>query len=70
MIELRPQHSLTCLLETAGLSRSTFYYQHKVLQLGDKYSEVKEQIRTMYAQHKGRYGCRDESDSVGPNERA
>lgn len=58
MIELRPQHSLACLLKAAGLSRSTFYYQHKVLRLGDKYSDVKEQIRTIYAQHKGRYGYR------------
>ena len=58
MIELRPQHSLACLLKAAGLSRSTFYYQHKVLQLGDKYSDVKEQIRAIYAQHRGRYGYR------------
>lgn len=58
MIELRPKHSLACLLKAAGLSRSTFYYQHKVLQLGDKYSDVKEQIGTIYAQHRGRYGYR------------
>jgi putative transposase len=58
VIELRPQHSLACLLKAAGLSRSTFYYQHKVLQLADKYAEVKERIGTIYAQHKGRYGYR------------
>jgi hypothetical protein len=33
VIELRPQHSFVCLLEAAGLGRSTFYYHHKVLQL-------------------------------------
>lgn len=58
MIELRPQHSLACLLKAAGLSRSTFYYQHKVLQLADKYADVKERIGSIYAQHKGRYGYR------------
>ncbi len=58
MIELRPQHSLACLLKSAGLSRSTFYYQQKVLQLVDKYADVKERIAAIYAQHKGRYGYR------------
>lgn len=58
MIELRPQHSLACLLKSAGLSRSTFYYQQKVLQLADKYADVKERIGAIYAQHKGRYGYR------------
>lgn len=58
MIELRQQHSLAGLLKVAGLSRSTFYYQQKALQLTDKYAEVKERIGTIYAQHKGRYGYR------------
>ena len=44
------------ILKAAGLSGSAFYYQHKVLQLDVKYSDVKEQIRAVYAQHKGRYG--------------
>ena len=58
MIELRQQHSLAGLLQAAGLSRSTFYYQQKVLQLADKYADVKERIGVIYAQHKGRYGYR------------
>ena len=58
MIELRQQHSLSDLLKVAGLARSTFYYQHKVLQLADKYAEVKDRIGQIYAQHKGRYGYR------------
>lgn len=58
MIELRPAHSLACLLKAAGLSRSTFYYQQKVLQLADKYADVKERIGAIYTQHKGRYGYR------------
>lgn len=58
MIELRQQHPLSSLLKAAGLSRSTFYYQQKVLQLADKYFDVKERIGAIYAQHKGRYGYR------------
>ena len=58
MIELRQQHSLAGLLQAAGLSRSTFYYQQKVLQLADNYADVKERIGVIYAQHKGRYGYR------------
>ena len=40
------------------MARSTFYYQHKALQVGDKYADVKTRIRTIYDQHKGRYGYR------------
>ena len=58
VIELRQQHSLAGLLQAAGLSRSTFYYQQKVLQLADQYADVKERIGVIYAQHKGRYGYR------------
>jgi transposase InsO family protein len=42
----------------AGLARSTFYYQQKVLQAGDKYASLKECIRALFEQHKGRYGYR------------
>lgn len=40
------------------MARSTFYYQHKALQIGDKYADVKARIRAIYDQHKGRYGYR------------
>ena len=46
------------LLAVAGLSRSTFYYQAKVLAGGDKYAELKSNIKTIYERHKGRYGYR------------
>lgn len=58
MIELRHQHPLSGLLKVAALSRSTFYYQQKVLQVADKYADVKDHIRAIYNQHKGRYGYR------------
>lgn len=58
MIELRHQYPLAGLLKAADMARSTFYYQHKALQVGDKYADVKARIRAIYDQHKGRYGYR------------
>ncbi len=58
MIELRQQYSLAGLLKVAGLARSTFYYQQGAQQLADKYADLKLEIRSIYEQHKGRYGYR------------
>jgi transposase InsO family protein len=46
------------LLKAAELSRSTFYYQTRVQQIGDQYAELKSRIRALYDRHKGRYGYR------------
>ena len=46
------------LLKAAGLSRSTFYYQAKVLETGDKYASLKSSVKAVYERRKGRYGCR------------
>jgi len=46
------------LLKLAKLPRSTFYYQQQALQTADKYQQLKEQIRTLFERHKGRYGYR------------
>jgi transposase InsO family protein len=46
------------LLKAAALSRSTFYYQAKVLEAGDKYAGLKSKIKAVYERHKGRYGYR------------
>jgi putative transposase len=46
------------LLKLAGLARSTFYYQQKAAQVGDKHLALKQQIGDIYARHKGRYGYR------------
>lgn len=46
------------LLTVAGLSRSTFYYQTKVLETSDKYAGLKSTIKAVYERHKGRYGYR------------
>ncbi len=58
MIELRPKFSLPALLRAAGLPRSTFYYQQAALAAQDKYAATKELIKSVYDQHKGRYGYR------------
>ena len=58
MHELRLQFRLPHLLKAATLPRSTFYYQVKALASGDKYQELKQAIKTIYACHKGRYGYR------------
>jgi putative transposase len=58
VLELRQDHALALLLDVAGLARSTFYYQQKVLQAGDRYAALKRRIQAVYASHRGRYGYR------------
>jgi len=56
--ELRQQYSIDGLLKLAGLARSTYYYQVKVLEAGDKDADLKAMIKAVYERHKGRYGYR------------
>jgi len=49
VIELRQDHPLPALLKTAGLARSTFYYQAKVLEAGDRFAGLKESEPSMSA---------------------
>lgn len=58
MQELRQQYRLAGLLKVAQLPRSTFYYQQKILRQDDKHRQLKETIKTVFEQHKGRYGYR------------
>lgn len=53
------------LLQAAGLSRSTFYYQAKVLQAGDKDADLKARISASYERHQGRYGYRRITAELG-----
>lgn len=46
------------MLKLAGLARSTFYYQQKAAQAGDKHQALKKQIGDIFARHRGRYGYR------------
>lgn len=58
MIELRQHYRLAALLKVAGLARSSFYYQQKLIGLTDKYAGLKTRIRSIFDQHRGRYGYR------------
>lgn len=58
MQELRQQYPLAGLLAFARLARSTFYYQLKARQAGDKHQQLKDTIRSVFVHHKGRYGYR------------
>ena len=40
------------------MARSVFYYQLKRLKANDKYANEKETIRSIFYEHKGRYGYR------------
>ena len=44
---------LDLLLETAGLARSTYYYQLKQLDGFDKDKVLKAEIQSIYCEHKG-----------------
>lgn len=56
--ELRRKYNLTSLLKLANMPRSTYYYWLKVFKKEDKYKELKEEIKTISAENKGRYGYR------------
>ena len=49
---------LDLLLETAKLARSTYYYQLKQLEHGDKDKALKDNIQGIYDEHRGNYGYR------------
>ena len=61
---MRHEHPLALLLRAAGLARSTFYYQSKTL-LTDKHAGLKDRIRSVYHGHKGRYGYRRITATLG-----
>ena len=58
MTELREHFALDELLEIAGLARSTYYYQLKVLGAADKFASLKASIQSIQDRHRGRYGYR------------
>lgn len=49
---------MKALLKFAKVSRSTFYYYLNRLNKKDKYTNIKEQIKQIYNENKGRYGYR------------
>lgn len=55
---MRRHHKLADLLQVAGLARSTFYYQCQAILRSEQQSDMEVEIRTIYDEHKGRYGYR------------
>ena len=53
-----PEFPLDILLKIIKLARSTYYYHLKQLNLEDKNQAVKNEIETIYKEHKGNYGYR------------
>lgn len=49
---------MAALLKAAKLARSTYFYHQHNFKTNGKYSELKQQIKTIYHHHKGRYGYR------------
>jgi len=63
-MELRHKFDLELLLDLTNMARSSFYYHQKQSKLPDKYKEIKELIKAIYQQHKGRYGYRRITDEL------
>mgnify|MGYP000877810458 CR=1 FL=1 len=56
--KLRQIYPLAVLLSIAQIPRATYYYHAKAQAAADKYAAAKEEIATIYHEHKGRYGYR------------
>ena len=58
--ELRHEHKVGLLIDIARIPRSTYYYYSKQFENPnpDKYATIKEEIRQIYNDSKGRYGYR------------
>ena len=55
---LRNKYSLPLLLRSLKLSRSSYYYQHKITLSPDKYEALRCRIKVLFAEISGRYGYR------------
>ena len=56
--ELRLKYPLSILLNILDISKSSYYYNVKVMNKEDKDSEIKTKIKTIFEKNKGRYGYR------------
>lgn len=55
---LKDKYSLPMLLEKIKLSKSSYYYQEKVMKSPDKYAALRNKIRKIFYDNKERYGYR------------
>lgn len=64
MHELRHKYPVVKLLELVALPKSVFYYWDAARQRPDKQAAIKQMIKTIFDQHKGRYGYRRIADEL------
>lgn len=62
--KLRQEFSLDILLSIAQIPRSTYYYHATRRAEPDKYSNVKDEIASIFHENKGRYGYRRITDEL------
>lgn len=55
---LKSKYSLPCLLKKMNLSKSSYYYQEKILFQKDKYISLRIYIKKLFEENKKRYGYR------------
>lgn len=55
---LKTKYSLPQLLKKLSLSKSSYYYQEKVLSQPDKYFSLRTHIQELFCENKNRYGYR------------
>lgn len=55
---LKTKYSLPLLLKKLNLSKSSYYYQKKVLSQQDKYFSLRIRIKKLFTENKNRYGYR------------
>jgi putative transposase len=55
---LRNKYSLPLLVKSLKLSRSSYYYQHKIALSQDKYNALRWQIKELFDKNSGKYGYR------------
>ena len=55
---LKPEYSLDLLLKLRKMACSVFYYHLKRFKVSDKYAVERESIKSIFHEHKGRYGYR------------
>lgn len=64
VVTLKAEHSLTDLLQAAGLARSTFFYHQARRDAEDKHAGLKAEIRRIFDRFAGRYGHRRIHDQL------
>lgn len=62
--ELRHEFKIKELLKIAQIKRSTYYYHISKLNEPDKYGKIKDEIKKIYTENKGRYGYRRITDEL------